>query len=109
MERRISISILVSLLILCSFSLAEADHVYVSFSVALGGVAVGAVGVGFFFLFSAHGEIAQAPPPLQAGLLNLAQNKVSWSVPDLEIKTTESPAAGPQGIEGYACLFKLRW
>ena len=109
MKKRIAISVLICLFILCSFSLAQADQVYVSFSVALGGVAVGAVGVGFFFLFSAHGEIAQGPPPLQSGLLNLAQSRVSWSVPDLEIKTTESPAAGPQGIEGYACLFKLRW
>ncbi len=109
MKKRIAILSLICLLILCSFSLAQADHVYVSFSVALGGVAVGAVGVGFFFLFSAKGERAQAPPPLQAGLLNLTQNKVSWSVPDVEIKTTESAAAGPQGIEGYACLFRLRW
>jgi len=109
MKKRIAILALICLFILFSISLAQADHVYVSFSVALGGVAVGAVGVGFFFLFSAHEEIAQAPLPLQAGLLNLAQSKVSWSVPDLKIKTTESPVAGPQGIEGYACLFRLRW
>jgi hypothetical protein len=100
---------MICLLVLGSGRLAEADRVYVSFGVALGGVAVGAVGAGFYFLFSAHGEIAQVPPTLQAGLLNLAQNKVSWSVPDLEIKTAESSVAGPQGIEGYACLFRLRW
>jgi hypothetical protein len=109
MKRRIAISVMICLFVLGSGSLAEADHVYVSFGVALGGVAVGALGVGFYFLFPAHGEIAQVPPTLQAGLLNLAQNKVSWSVPDLEIRTTESLATGPQGIEGYACLFRLRW
>jgi hypothetical protein len=109
MKKRMAILVLICLVLLGSWKLAEADHVYVSFGVALGGVAVGAAGVGFFFLFSGSHEMGEAPPPLRAGLLNLAQKEISWQIPELEIKTTESYAAGPQGIEGYACLFKWRW
>ncbi len=109
MKHRAAITILILLLmILAGASWAEArDHVYVS--IGLGGVVVGAAGAGFFFFFSARGEVAQDPLARQVGLLTLAQRRVSWSLPDLEIKTTDSVAAGPQGIEGYACLFKLRW
>jgi hypothetical protein len=108
MKQRAAITILIFLLVLTGGSWAEArDHVYIS--IGLGGVVVGAAGAGFFFFFSARGDVAQAPLASRAGLLNLAQSKVSWSLPDLEIKTTDSAAAGPQGIEGYACLFKLRW
>lgn len=108
MKKQAAVFIMVCLVILSGWEVAEAaDHFYVNFSIVLGGVAAGAAGI--YFFLGAQGEISQAPLPLAMGLLNLEQSQVRWNVPELVIRTADSSLVGPQGIEGYACLLRVRF
>jgi len=108
MKKPILVLMLIGLLILGASGLAEArGHLYISFGLTLGGAAVGAMGV--YFFVSGQQEIGQAPPPVPSGLLNIGLNQVKWEVPEVVIRTTDSALAGPQGIEGYACLLRFRF
>lgn len=102
------ILLLSSLLLFSGSGIAEAeDHFYISFSVVLGGLAAGAGGL--YFLFGYEGEVAKAPLLSGNALLNRDGKGFSWDMPELVIKTSDSVVAGPQGIQGYACLFRVRF
>jgi hypothetical protein len=105
---RIAALALIGILILGTGGPAEArDRFYINISIVLGGTAVGATGLFFFFAY--ENEIAGRPAPVGSALLNMGNNGLSWDVPELVIRPSESVLAGPDGIEGYACLFKLRF
>jgi hypothetical protein len=105
---RMAALMLIGLLVLGGWEAAEArDHFYLSFGITLGGVTAGAAGI--YFFFAGEKEIAEAPIPVRNALLNMGDNRLSWHVPELVIRTSDSFGAGPQGMEGYACLLKLRF
>jgi len=107
-KRRMAALMLIVLVILGGWEATEArDHFYISFSITLGGVVAGAAGIYFFFAY--HQEIAESPAPVGNALLSMSDNRLRWDVPELVIRTSDSVLAGPQGIEGYACLLKLRF
>jgi len=108
MKRRMAALMLIGLVILGSWEAAEArDHFYISFSITLGGVAMGAAGIYFFLAY--HQEVADSPPPVGNALLNMSDNRIRWDFPEVVIRPSDSPLAGAQGVEGYACFFKLRF
>jgi len=108
MRRRMAIWALICLLILGGCEAAEArDDFYIRFSIVLGGVAAG--GAGLFLFFTYGTDIAAYNIPVGNALVTLQDQGLKWDVPELVIRTPNSLLTGPQGIEGYACLFRVRF
>jgi len=108
MKRRTIVWMLICLLMLFPWETAEArDHFYIHFSIALGGAA--ACGAGFFLFFAYGTEFAFEKIPVGNALVTFGDRGLKYDVPELVIRTSDSLLAGPQGIEGYTCLFRVRF
>jgi|GEM_PF-3562083 hypothetical protein len=83
------------------------EHFHVRITVVLGGLTIGMAGL--FFLVSYQGEADAVFGSASSALLNWGDGRFSWEMPELVLRSSPFPQGGAGGIEGYTCLFRLRF